>query len=255
MSLEICGFNDSLNLAAKAERKEDEVSGYFAVYGTTSELIYGFMRWRWEAGCFDESLKADDQWMLYQHDWTMVCGRKSSGTAVFKSDEKGLFASSKPETQWNWAGGMLASIKRGDITAGSVGFRILTDDWSMEDGDEIQHLKKCKLSEASPVTRPAFKSTDGLVLVSMLPPNIAEGERGPLLKAMNRASRDLDWITQEDRDLLKYHRSAMETKLTQEMAASLDRHAVNVKPIVSAPKVQAELAHWEEMSKFWKPRG
>lgn len=254
MSINLCGFQDSLKIAAAGNKKETEVSGYYAVYGTTSELIYGFMRWKWEAGCFEETLKVDDQWKLYQHDWTMVIGRKSAGTASFSSDGKGLFASGEPELQWNWAVGMLASIKRGDITAGSVGFNIKTSDWSMEDGYDIQHLRKCKLSEASPVTRPAFKSTDGLILVSMLPSNIAEDEKAPLLVAMNRSIRDLNWISNDDKERLRYHRSAMEANLTPQMVASLDRHGVNVAPIISVPKVQSELAHWEEMGKFWKPR-
>ena len=118
----------------------------------------------------------------------------------------------------------MADLARGDIDAGSVGFFVLTDDWSLEDGYDIQHLMKVQLEECSPVTLPRFTSTDGLVCI--MPASLPKDEQAALRRALNRASRDLSWINQDDRELLRAHRSELEPNLTANLVAALDRHGV-----------------------------
>lgn len=240
----VCSFEHSLDKAAA--KKENQISGHFALYNTTSELIYGYKRWKWEAGCFDESLASDDEiYMLTQHDWEQVLGRKSKGTASFGSDEKGLWATAKPNMKKPMVQGLMEDLARGDIDGGSVGFIILTDDYSLEDGYDIQHLIKCSLKETSPVTLPRFTSTEGLVgIASSLP--LATEEKAALMRALNRASRDLSWINNDDRELLRAHRSEMEPILTPHLLAQLDRHGVNAAPIISASKHEIETQIWRD---------
>ena len=55
---------------------------------------------------------------------------------------------------------MLATVERGDVSQMSFGFQTLSDEWHMEDEEEIRTLKKIKLWEVSPVTFPAYTDTD-----------------------------------------------------------------------------------------------
>ena len=245
--INICGFDHSLSIAGGVQKKENQIGGYFAVYGTTSELIGGYKRWKWVAGCFDESLASDKEiHMLSQHDWEQVLGRRSKGTASFGSDNKGLWGLATPNVKKPMVQGLLADLERGDIDAGSVGFFILTDEWSLEDGYDLQSLIKCSLEETSPVTLPRFVSTDGLV--GLLPASMQPDEKAALARALNRASRDLSWINQEDRELLKAHRSELEPKLTPQLLAQLDRHGVNAAPIISASKHAIETQIWRDIA-------
>lgn len=244
--LNICGFDHSLSIAG-VEKKQNQISGYFAVYGTVSELIGGYKRWKWEPGCFDESLASDKEMrMLSQHNWDDVLGRRSKGTATFGSDEKGLWATCTPNMKKPLVQGLMADLERGDIDAGSVGFWILTDDYTLEDGYDLQHLYKCDLEETSPVTVPRFDSTDGLV--GLLPASLPKDEKAGLARALNRASRDLSWIDNDDKELLRAHRSELEPRLTPQLLAQLERHGVNASPIISVSKHEIETQIWRDIA-------
>ncbi len=132
--------------------------GYAAVFNKLSEEIMGF-RERIAPGSFSNSLaKPDDIRALVDHDPSMILGRNKSGTLKLEENTKGLKATIKlPDTQ---PGRDIAvSVERGDVTGMSFGFQTITDEWNIEDGQDVRTLKEVKLFDVSVVTYPAYPDT------------------------------------------------------------------------------------------------
>lgn len=130
------------------------ICGYAAVFGEMS-LPMGSFRECIEPGAFRESVENDDIRALYNHDTNYVLGRTTNGTLALREDPHGLYYEiTPPET--TWARDLMESIRRGDITQSSFGFRVLADEW---EGD-TRRLMKVALYDVSPVTFPAYPQTD-----------------------------------------------------------------------------------------------
>lgn len=142
----------------RADNGLPRLRGHAAVFNSLSEPMYGF-REKIAPGAFAESIGKDDIRALWNHDTGHVLGRKSAGTLILTEDERGLAVDINPPNT-TWAKDLLISIKRGDITQMSFGFRVLTDSWAMVDGGEVRTLEKVQLFEVSPVTFPAYSATD-----------------------------------------------------------------------------------------------
>jgi HK97 family phage prohead protease len=154
----------SQELRANAESRR--VEGYAAVFGSESEELGWFVE-EIAPGAFDDVL-SDDVRALYNHDENLILARTASGTLELSIDERGLrYAFDAPNTT---AGNdLLESIKRGDISQSSFGFRVKEDKW--EDMEMEQNGKKWfktkrtimkveRLFDVSPVTFPAYPDTD-----------------------------------------------------------------------------------------------
>lgn len=139
------------------EENISKFSGYAAVFNTLSEDL-GYFREKIRLGAFSNAIKNDDVRALFNHDENFVLGRNRAGTLRMKEDEQGLwFEVDIPNTQW--AKDLLESVKRGDISQCSFGFRVLSDDWYQEGGATIRELKDVKLYDVSVVTYPAYTQT------------------------------------------------------------------------------------------------
>lgn len=105
---------------------------------------------------------------LLNHDPNYVLGRTKSGTLSLKEDDIGLaYEVNPPDTQW--ARDLQVSMRRGDITGSSFGFRVVKDKWTMvldPDGDQkndmmdCRTLLECQLFDVSPVTYPAYAESE-----------------------------------------------------------------------------------------------
>jgi hypothetical protein len=84
--------------------------------------------------------------------------------------------------------------------------------------------------------------------VGIIPASMDPGEKALLLRGLNRASRDLSWINNDDKEMIRAHRSEMEPNLTPHLLAQLDRHGVNATPIISASKHQIETQIWRDIA-------
>ncbi len=135
-----------------------KISGHAAVFDQLSEDLGGF-RERIAAGAFAKTLQSADVRALFNHDPNFVLGRNKSGTLRLKEDITGLAIEiDPPDTQL--ARDLMISMKRGDISQMSFGFRTNSDQWNKVAGEWIRTLLAVELFDVSPVTYPAYTQTD-----------------------------------------------------------------------------------------------
>ena len=111
------------------------------------------------SGAFVDSIAKDDIRALFNHDPNYVLGRNRANTLELMEDSVGLKVRIYPPNT-SWAKDLATSIRRGDINQMSIGFVVEEDEWSSVDGIDTRELKKVRLFDVSPVTYPAYTSTD-----------------------------------------------------------------------------------------------
>lgn len=137
------------------------IEGHAAVFDSWSETLGGIFPFKElvRRGAFSESIGKDDIRALFNHDPNYVLGRNRAGTLELVEDDVGLRVKILPPDT-SWARDVQTSIRRGDITQMSIGFVVEDDEWSTRNGLDIRELKKVTLFDVSPVTFPAYTSTD-----------------------------------------------------------------------------------------------
>ena len=141
-----------------SENDKPKMYGHAAMFDSLSEDLGGF-RERIAPGAFSNSLESSDIRALFNHDSNIVLGRNKSGTLRLKEDKTGLAIEiDPPDTQA--ARDLIVSMQRGDISQMSFGFRTIADKWAKLDGEWVRTLLEVDLFDVSPVTYPAYNSTD-----------------------------------------------------------------------------------------------
>jgi HK97 family phage prohead protease len=142
----------------QGENQKPVIKGYAAVFNQLSEDLGGF-REQVAPGAFKDTIARDDIRALFNHDPNYVLGRTKNRTLRLIEDEKGLAIEiDPPDTQWSRD--LQESIRRGDITQMSFGFRAVKDEWSQADKKmPIRTLIENWLRDVSPVTFPAYPQT------------------------------------------------------------------------------------------------
>lgn len=136
-----------------------KISGHAAKFDSLSEDLGGF-RERIAPGAFAQTIKTGDIRALWNHDSNIVLGRNKAGTLRLAEDLAGLaYEVDAPQTQLV-RDMVLAPIERGDVSQCSFGFITLNDKWAKMDGEWVRTLLECELFDVSPVTYPAYPSTD-----------------------------------------------------------------------------------------------
>lgn len=174
------------------------VIGYGAVINSWSSDLGGFKE-RIVEGALDGTKKKDaDIRALVGHDMARIVGRTKSGTMKTSLDKKGLLTEvdivDNPD-----GNGILESIRRGDVDGMSVGFRILSDRWYVDEDEELKRdVLSSHVVEVSYTAFPAYPETSAQVrhLASL---GIGEGER--FIVAMIKREHNLA-INEEDKKLL-----------------------------------------------------
>ncbi len=139
---------------------KNEITGTAARFGVWSEDLGGFKE-RIRQGAFSKTIKDGDVRLLFNHDPNFILARTSNGTMTLEEDKRGLqFTASLPNT--TYASDLKESIRRGDISQNSFGFRTINDKWKISDDrnqlDE-RTLTEVKLFDLGPVTFPAYPQT------------------------------------------------------------------------------------------------
>jgi Escherichia/Staphylococcus phage prohead protease len=133
-----------------------KIRGYASVFKQLSEVIFGF-RERVLPGAFKNSL-GNDVRALVNHDPSHIIGRTKNGTLMLREDDHGLyFEISPPNTTLGHD--TVESIKRGDLDQGSIGFRMVKDDWKHEERQLIREIHEVELFDVSVVAFPAYTQT------------------------------------------------------------------------------------------------
>lgn len=136
-----------------------KIGGHAAKFDSLSEDLGGF-RERIAPGAFAQTIKTGDIRALWNHDSNIVLGRNKAGTLRLSEDSAGLlWEADAPQTQLV-RDMVLAPIERGDVSQCSFGFVTLNDKWAKMDGEWVRTLLECELFDVSPVTYPAYPSTD-----------------------------------------------------------------------------------------------
>lgn len=137
------------------------IEGHAAVFDSWSETLGGIFPFKEKVrkGAFAESIGKDDIRALFNHDPNYVLGRNRAGTLELVEDDVGLRVRITPPDT-SWARDITTSIRRGDISQMSIGFVVEDDEWSSKDGIDTRELKKVRLFDVSPVTFPAYTTTD-----------------------------------------------------------------------------------------------
>ncbi len=163
---EVRAFRLPIELRADDENESGlpSIRGYAAVFGQKSEPIPlpfgGTFREVIMPEAFDSALeRGDDVRALVDHDPSKIIGRTKAGTLTLSVDSKGLRVKIDPPNT-SVGRDIVENIRNGNVDGMSFGFDTLSDDWRMEDGEELRELRDLKLFDASPVTFPAYPQTD-----------------------------------------------------------------------------------------------
>jgi HK97 family phage prohead protease len=137
----------------------NKLVGYAAVFNSLSEPLQGF-REKIRPGAFARAISNHaDVRALLNHDPSKVLGRTSAGTLELSEDRHGLRSVIHlPNTTLGHD--LLESVRRGDISQMSFGFRANKDEWSKDaQGGAIRELIDCDLYDVSCVAYPAYTAT------------------------------------------------------------------------------------------------
>ena len=136
-----------------------ELYGYPIVFNKLSVDLGGFREIIAPSAAERMLTEKADVRALVDHDSSRILGRRSAGTLLINVDRKGVYAQIDPPDT-SVGRDIYESVNRRDVTGGSFAFRVLTDDWRMEDGMPIRTVEDMTVSEVSVVSFPAYPDTD-----------------------------------------------------------------------------------------------
>lgn len=93
---------------------------------------------------------------LFNHEPNFILGRVASGTLRLSKDQRGLRYEVKPPASRS---DVVESIRRGDVSGSSFGFRVLEQKFRTEEGVDIREIHSVELLDVSPVVYPAYQGT------------------------------------------------------------------------------------------------
>lgn len=132
--------------------------GYAAVFNQWSEDLGGF-RERIAPGAFKRTLEGDVR-ALWNHDPSFVLGRTLNGTLKLEEDARGLRVEIAPPVGGIYDG-FVDNVRRGDVNQMSFAFSVVKDDRQRDEkGNQVRILQEVRLHEVSPVSFPAYPTTE-----------------------------------------------------------------------------------------------
>lgn len=173
------------------------IVGYASVFYRADDPGTEFRLWsdvfeRIKPAAFDRAVKEDDARAFFNHDVSIVLGRKSAGTLRLSVDAVGLrYEVDPPDTAQ--AAAVVEAIRRGDVDGSSFGFLpdVTTIREERRGGKLVTILEResVRLLDVSPVTYPAYGSASAGLRAADLGDTRAEVEAWRQ-KQRARLSRD-----------------------------------------------------------------
>jgi len=178
------------------------IEGHAAVFNSPTSLPW--FDEQVAPGAFAKSIQESDVRALFNHDPNYVLGRNKAGTLELSEDSTGLlYRVTPPDAQW--ARDLMESMRRGDVSQSSFGFRTMKDSWDATKDPVLRTLNEVQLFDVSPVTYPAYEDTD-CGLRSMVG---AQDASPALFRAMLKL-QGCHTLTAEEINLVKDHVAALE---------------------------------------------
>lgn len=146
-----------MTLRAAGDETNPVIEGDGAVFGV--ETVVGrWFREKIRAGAFTRVLsESPDVIGAFNHDWTYVLGRTTSGTLHLEQNDKALRYSIDVNPADAQAMSVWEKVKRGDVSQSSFAFTVRKEEWTepIDDDDEKLALREIvevgKLFDVGPV--------------------------------------------------------------------------------------------------------
>lgn len=157
----------AVTLSRLEVRRADEdapiaFEGHAAVFNTPTRVRDWFGEYEEQvaAGAFRETIQVDDIRMLFNHNPDKPLARNTAGTLWLAEDDVGLLVRAEM-LPTSYARDLAMALESGVVSQMSFGFTVIEDRWDvLDDGTERRTLLKVRLWEVSPVTFPAYPTTD-----------------------------------------------------------------------------------------------
>lgn len=167
-----------------------KIVGHAAVFNQPCDM--GYFTETMLPGAFTETIMQDDIRALFNHDPNMILGRNTAGTLSLSQDATGLAMEITPGDR-SYELDLMKSIKRGDISQASIGFQTLERTIRETPDMLYRDITKVKLWDVSPVTFPAYESTNVSMRSSLQAILETEFRRGPEGQTEPTEERAPDW--------------------------------------------------------------
>lgn len=140
--------------------ENEKLIGYVVKWNSPSELMWGEFIEQFSPGAFKETLSSgEDVRALFEHDYTKLLGRTKANTLKLEEDSIGLrFELTPPET--SLGKDLLVSVKRGDITGMSFGFRAKSETWNFGTTPCQRIVSNAELVEITITSIPAYPESN-----------------------------------------------------------------------------------------------
>jgi len=139
-----------------------KIVGYAAIFNSETELYPNFYE-EIAPGAFKRSIQDDQEVVaLINHSPSLILGRRSAGTLKVWEDSKGLGYEVLSGGDRSYELDLIKSLKRGDIKESSFAFDIVEQKmrYDSKNGTVHRRLIDVELHDVSPVTYPAYSSTE-----------------------------------------------------------------------------------------------
>lgn len=141
---------------ATLSANNQKLVGYVIKWNSRSHVLWDEFVEQFAPDAFKAGLSAGgDVRCLYEHDYTNLLGRTTSGTLQLSEDATGLrFELTPPDTQLGRD--VLALVERGDIDGMSFGFRAIKDLWDTGQEPYVRTVLEAELREITVTSIPAY---------------------------------------------------------------------------------------------------
>lgn len=141
---------------ATLSANNQKLVGYVIKWNSRSHVLWDEFVEQFAQNAFSNSLSSGaDVRALYEHDYTNLLGRTTSGTLQLTEDATGLrFELTPPDTQLGRD--VLTLVERGDIDGMSFGFRAIKDQWDIGQEPYVRTVLEAELREITITSLPAY---------------------------------------------------------------------------------------------------
>ena len=145
-------------LEVRQHKGKPRLEGLAIPFGVMSEDI-GF-RETIAPGAFSKHLRSDPDVRAYvEHDASQIIGRTRAGTLTLEARDDGVHVSIDPPDSAR-GNDLVESVRRGDLSGMSIGFRVIEDSWeTTRDGESHRTVHEAELLETSVVSNPSYPET------------------------------------------------------------------------------------------------